>query len=507
MDVGEIIRRSGRRFGDAPAFVTGSQTLSFLDFDRATDRLGNALLADGLRPGDRVGVRLPNGTDGLVAYYALAKAGLVRVPLNVRDTTSDHAFKLTDSGCRGVIGETADDFGVATVSIALDPSDLARITVDGDDTPCAVQRDPEAPYRLGYTGGTTGRPKAVTLSMRGEHAEIANFLIDLLPEVRAGDRMLHAAPVIHASGAFVLPHLLRGATNVVLPRFDPALFCEEMERHRPSTTFLVPSMISLLLDEPGIAALDSSCLRRLCYGASPITPALVDRATAVFGPVLAQTYGQAEAPMTITFLAPNEHKRVGSAGRPYTLVEVRVVDEQDRPVPTGTAGEVVTRGQHVMTGYWGRPADTAEVLRGGWLHTGDIGVLDGDGFLTLLDRRNDVIITGGSNVYPREVEDALLSHPAVTAAAVVGIPNERWGETVHAVVSLRSAATVDELLHHAAGKVAGYKRPRSLTVWAELPTSPAGKILRREVRDAVREATSLVGKLPEGQAQTAAPRS
>jgi acyl-CoA synthetase (AMP-forming)/AMP-acid ligase II len=209
--------------------------------------------------------------------------------------------------------------------------------------------------------------------------------------------------------------------------------------------------------------------------------------------VLAQTYGQAEAPMAITLLKPEEHDRVGSAGRAYSLVEVRVVDGEDREVPAGEEGEVVTRGQHVMSGYWNRPEATAETLRGGWLHTGDIGRMDEEGFLYLVDRRNDVIISGGSNVYPREVEDVLTGHPAVREAAVVGLPDQRWGETVHAVVALRPgvpAPSAEELLAFAGERIAGYKRPRSLSFWDELPKSPAGKILRRSVREAERPAAS-----------------
>ena len=488
MEIGEIIRRAAQRFGPAPALVFGRQMVTFRDLDRATDRVGNSLLAAGLRPGDRVGVLLPNGINGLVAFYALAKAGLVRVPLNVRDTPADHAYKLTDSSSRAIIAEKADDFGVPTVAVAFDAADFDSMMASGPDGPCVVPRPPDVPFRLGYTGGTTGRPKAVTLTMRCEHAEIANFLIDLLPDVRPGDRMLHAAPVVHASGAFVLPHLIRGATNIIMERFDPGAFLEELERQAATATFLVPTMIAMVLDDPNVASVRAPALRRLCYGASPIAPATVEGAIAAFGPKLAQTYGQAEAPMAITCLQPDEHDRIGSAGRPYTLVEVAVVDDDDQMLPAGSEGEVVTRGQHIMEGYWNRPAETAEVIRDGWVHTGDIGVFDGDGFLYLRDRKNDMIISGGYNVYPREVEDVLLSHPAVREAAVVGLPDARWGERVHAVVVLRDEVPLDDVLDYAAGHIARFKRPKTGEVWDEptLPKSPAGKILRRTIRDRCR---------------------
>ncbi len=493
MDIGQLIRRSAVRFGDAPAIECDGRTLSFADLDLATDRLGNALLGKGLRPGERVGVLLPNGVDGLIVYYALAKSGLVRAPLNERERASDHAYKLTEVGARAIIGTQAQDFGVATISMAFGRDDLDEMIGNGPVGACEVLRDSDAVFRLGFTGGTTGRAKAVKLSMRCEHSEIANFLIDLLPDLRAGDRMLHAAPVVHASGAFVLPHLVKGATSVIMPKFDPGLFLEELERQAATATFLVPTMIAMVLDEPNIADVRAPQLRRLCYGASPIAPVLVQRALAAFGPRLAQTYGQAEAPMAITCLQPDEHDREGSAGKPYTLVEVAVVDDDDNRLAPGDEGEVVTRGQHIMAGYWNRPDETAEAIRDGWVHTGDVGVFDEQGFLYLRDRKKEMIISGGYNVYPREIEDVLTAHPNVREAAVVGLPDERWGERVHAVVVLREpeSSSTAELLEYVADRVAGYKRPRSCEIAADpLPKSGAGKLLRRAVRDRICSAAS-----------------
>jgi acyl-CoA synthetase (AMP-forming)/AMP-acid ligase II len=246
---------------------------------------------------------------------------------------------------------------------------------------------------------------------------------------------------------------------------------------------LVPTMLAMVLDEPGVDDVRVPALRRICYGAAPIAPSVAERAEQVFGRVLAQTYGQSEAPMTITLLRPDEHDRIGSAGRPYTMVEVRVVDDDDREVPAGQSGEVAVRGQILMSGYWNRPEETARTLRGGWLHTGDVGRFDDDGFLYLLDRRNDVIISGGFNVYPREVEDVLLEHPDIREAAVVGVPDERWGEVVQAVVATRGPVESAALLEWARPRLAGYKRPRALHIRDDLPKSSAGKILRRAVRD------------------------
>lgn len=483
MEIGSLIRQSARRFGDAPALECDGRVLSFREFDKATDRIGNRLLAEGLQPGDRVGVMLPNGLECLATYYALAKAGLVRVPLNAKDTAPQNSYKLDDGDCRGLIHDGPRPEGGAAVMFTGNADWLASVAWSGPAEPCYHPRDLDAPYRLGYTGGTTGMPKAVTLTMRGEHAEVANFLIDLMPDIGPADTFLHAAPIIHASGAFFLPCFARGAKSVIMTKFDAAEWLAELQRTRASYSFLVPTMIALALDVPGVEDVDTSSLRRLCWGASAIPPSVAEKAQRVFGRVLAQTYGQSEAPMAITVLQPDEHVRVGSAGRAYTLMEVAVFDEDDKPLPTGQIGEVVARGPLLMSGYWKKPELTAQTIRNGWLHTGDLGYLDEEGYVFLVDRKNDMIISGGSNVYPREVEDVLNNHPAVREAAIVGIPDETWGEIVHAVVACRSDVGERELLDFVAESVPRYKRPRSLAVWPELPKSPAGKILRRQVRD------------------------
>ncbi|HEY4411250.1 MAG TPA: AMP-binding protein, partial [Acidimicrobiia bacterium] len=339
------------------------------------------------------------------------------------------------------------------------------------------------PYRLAYSGGTTGKPKGVMLTTRTEVAEVTNFLIDLLPDVRPGDVMLHAAPVTHGSGAFVLPHLVRGATSVIMTKFDAGAFLEMAERTQATATFLVPTMIAMLLQEPNAESAKLT-MRRLCYGGAPIAPTVLQKGLDTFGSVFVQTYGQAEAPLCITCLQPEDHDRVGSAGRPYTLVEAGVIDDAGEFVGPGVDGEVVTRGQHVMAGYWQRPDATAEAIRpDGWLRTGDIGRFDEAGFLYLVDRRNDMIISGGFNVYPREVEDVLKSHPAVVEAVVVGLPDEKWGERVAAAVKTNEPVEPSVLEAFCAERIAGYKRPRRLEVWDDIPLSPVGKVLRRAARD------------------------
>lgn len=481
MQIGAMIRRSAVHFGDAPCLTEGERTVSFRQFDELTDRLGNSLLDLGLNAGDRVGVLLPNGIDCLVAYYALAKAGLVRVSLNSRDDMESHRYKLADSGSRAVIHYGVSDL---EAELSISSAQLAKFLETGSAAPCVVDRALDAPFRLGYTGGTTGKPKAVTLTTRGELAELSVFLTDLMPDIRYGELFLHAAPIAHASGAFFLPAIVRGAHSLVMPKFDPAGFVALAQSEKATLTFLVPTMLAMVLEQPGIEKAAMS-FRRIAYGASPISPSLLQRAEKQFGRVFAQVYGQAESPMAITCLLPEDHDRVGSCGRPFSIVEVAVVDDDDRFLPPGKTGEIVCRGPQTMAYYWNRPEATEQAFRNGWLHTGDIGMMDADGYYYLLDRKNDMLISGGFNVYPREVEEVLLAFEGVVEAAVVGLPDEKWGDRVHAVIATRTNINIEDLMAFARERLASYKMPKAIDIWPELPKSAANKIMRRTVRDQV----------------------
>ena len=481
MQIGSLIRRAARHYGDAACITEGATTLSYRDFDAATDRLGNALLATGLKPGDRVGVLLPNGVDCLLAYYALAKAGLVRLGLNTRETLENHEYKLAETDAHAVIHNSEERFGL---DVEIDRLRLSDMVANGDDAACCVDRPLDAPYRIGFTGGTTGRPKGVVLTTRGELSEISAFLTDLIPNIGADDTFLHAAPIAHASGAFFLPAIERGAHSVIMPAFDAEQFLALAEESRASLTFLVPTMLAMIMEAPGVAKANLN-LRRIAYGASPISSGLLERAEARFGQIFAQTYGQAESPMVITCLKPEDHGRVGSCGRPFTIADVAVVDQEDSFLPPNEPGEIVTRGPQTMAGYWNRPDATAKAFRNGWLHTGDVGTMDEDGFFYILDRKDDMLISGGFNVYPREVEEILMACDGVREAAVVGLPDDIWGDRVHAVVTGRSGLGSQEVMAHAKGHLANYKRPKDIEVWPELPKSAANKILRRSVRERI----------------------
>jgi acyl-CoA synthetase (AMP-forming)/AMP-acid ligase II len=481
MQIGTLVQRAALYYGDAPCLTEGDRTVSFREFDELTNRLANALQDLGLAPGDRVGVLLPNSIDCLVSYYAVAKAGLVRVGLNTRETGEEHAYKLADSGCRAIIHDSSSCFDV---ELQVDRCRLAELIAQGSPSPCNTGRPLDAAYRIGFTGGTTGQPKGVTLSTRGELCELTSFLLDLMPDMKLGDRFLHAAPIAHASGAFFLPAISRGVHSIIMPKFDPQRFVELAVECRANLTFLVPTMLAMILEVPGAAAAPLDFCR-IAYGAAPISPNLLRRAESRFGQVFAQTYGQAESPMVITCLQPDEHQREGSCGRPFTLAEVAVFDDNDQPLPPGEIGEIVTRGPQLMAGYWNRPEATAAAMRGGWLHTGDIGRMDEEGYFYLLDRKNDMLITGGFNVYPREVEDVLVACDGVLEAAVVGVPDEKWGDRIHAVVAGKPGLKPEHVMAYARDALSSYKRPKEVEVWPSLPKSAANKILRRKVREEV----------------------
>ncbi len=486
MQIGSIIRRAAIQFKDAPCLTHGERSLSFREFDAATDRLGNALIAKGLVPGDRVAVLLPNSIDCMIAYYAVFKAGLVRVQLNVRETLEDHRYKLDYTSCACVIHAGVEGLGT---SMQIEMDDLLDMIANGDPAPCAIDRDLDAPLRLGFTGGTTGKSKAVTLTTRTDLVETSVFLSDLIPELAEGEVFLHGAPIAHAGGAYFLPSLIRGVHSVMLSKFDSTEFLTKAEETQAAYTFLVPTMIAMIMDDPVIDTYKTA-FKIISYGASSIAPTLMTRAEKRFGKVFAQCYGQAESPMAITFLRPEQHDRIGSCGRPFSVVEVAIFDDDDQPLPAGERGEIVCRGPQTMAYYWDMPEATAEVFRGGWLHTGDIGMMDEDGFFYIVDRKNDMLISGGYNVYPREVEDVLMEYPGVLEVAVVGLPDEKWGDRVVAVLAGAEGLDADAVMAFAQGRLSGVKRPKQIHIWPELPKSGAGKILRRSVRNILQHGTA-----------------
>ena len=443
-------------------------------------RLGAGLRGRaGLAPADRVAIVMKNCPQYLEALYGIWWAGLVAVPVNAKLHPKEVAFIVEDAGARLVIEDAAELAGLA----AAEPAPLART-------------DPSALAWLFYTSGTTGRPKGAMLSCRNLAQMTFGYFSDVDSVERDG-RLLHAAPLSHGSGLYNFTHLARGAAQVIPESggFDAAEILGLLEAHRDVSFFAAPTMVKRLAEAAAAAGTRAPGLRTLVYGGGPMYLADLRAAMQVLGERLAQIYGQGESPMTITALAKSHHadhahprylEHLASVGLPHSVVEVAVRDADGRELPAGEVGEVCVRGEVVMSGYWRNAEASAAALRGGWLWTGDLGSLDADGFLTLKDRSKDLIVSGGSNIYPREVEEVLLAHPAVAEACVVGRPDREWGEAVVAFVVARGAppgtAELDRLcLDH----IARFKRPREYRFVERLPKNHYGKVVKAELRAAM----------------------
>lgn len=498
-----FLEKAARQRGEAPALLHGSETLSYREFHRRALAIGGNLLKLGCRQGDRVAFCLPNSPRILEVIYGCFAAGLVVVPVNVRLHPREIGYIVENSGARilihgegltGGIVEHADAFEGLQHRICLGAGYEALLD-EASALAAGVEVEATDPCWLFYTSGTTGRPKGAIWTHRMVRVVVMNYLADL-HNIQPGEVVLHAAPMSHGSGIVALPAVARGAVNAVLEpaSFEPQSLFATIERLKVGhVAFLAPTQIIKMLDEFEPGRFDLSSLKAITYGGAPIYVEHLRRAIEAFGPIFVQLFGQGEAPITITGLTARRHQellaandpRIGSAGQVRTDVEARCVDEDDNPLPAGGVGEVVVRGDVVMPGYWNNPDASAEALRGGWLHTGDIGMFDEEGYLFLLDRAKDMIISGGNNVYPREVEEIIVQHPAVANVCVVGIPDPYWGEAVHAVIVREPGAelTAQEVIDYCGRHLAGYKKPKAVDFVDALPVSGYGKILRREVRE------------------------
>ena len=501
MHVGHLLTRAALRYPDRVAWIEGEVRIDYRAAEARVNGLANSLLASGLRPGERVGLLGANCYQAIETILAPMKAGMAVVPMNMRLHPEEHAFILNDSECAALVygAEFADH--VASVRDRL-PSVRRFIRVGGSGpdieyerflagasgAPPPVEPRPEDLAWLFYTSGTTGKPKGAMLTHRNLLAMEATFLVETNPAAET-DVLLHAAPITHGSGLAMFHHIARGAAQTCLPtrRFDPVAVFETIERRSVTTIELLPTMIIMLLAAPERVRYSLKSLHTILYGGSPMPVEKLREAIAAFGPVFVQIYGLGEAPQTITTLPRGEHvgERLASAGRPTTNTMVRIQDEEWRPLPVGSTGEIAVRGDIVMAGYWKRPDATADAMRDGWFRTGDIGCLDTDGYLYISDRKKEMIISGGSNIYPREVEEVIYRHPAVHEAAVIGVPDATWGEAIKALVVLKPGlrATEAEIIEHCRAHIASYKKPKSVEFRESLPKSGYGKILKRELRD------------------------
>ena len=497
VNIAQLLVRAACIHPQHPALARGErQIASYAELATRVGRLAAGLAAR-LKPNDRVGLVMKNCPQYVELMFACWHAGLAAVPINAKLHPKELEFILADSGSR-LCFATADLYP-ALAPLAVTGMEQV-VDVDGPDyarlcaaAPVAVaSRAADDAAWLFYTSGTTGRPKGVTLTHRNVMAAILNYLSDV-DSIAPGDAIIHAAPMSHGSGFYMLPHVARGGLNVVTESggFDPAEILSLLQVHSGVTLFAAPTMVKRLVDHPTDA--DTSGLKTIVYGGGPMYVADCKAALRRFGFKLVQIYGQGESPMTITCMDkalhadvahPRYEQRLASVGHAFTGVEVRVADADDRPLPAGEIGEILVRGDTVMAGYWNNPRASAETLRNGWLHTGDVGSMDEDGFLTLKDRSKDVIISGGSNIYPREVEEVLLRHSAVSEVSVVGQADPEWGEIVIAFIVPRGTAPDSaELDALCLDNIARFKRPKRYVVVDSLPKNNTGKVLKTRLRE------------------------
>jgi acyl-CoA synthetase (AMP-forming)/AMP-acid ligase II len=504
MFITQTLRRAVQLNPNGVATIYACRKQTWREFENRVARLAAGICSLGVVEGDRVAILSLNSDRYLEYFYAVPWAGAVLNPVNHRLALPEIAYTLNDSGSSVLFID--DVFSTMLPSLRTLLESVRHVVFMGEGQlpqGCIAyeslmeRHQPIADVSKGgaqlaglfYTGGTTGRSKGVMLS----HDNLVFNALNVVPELgyTQDSIYMHAAPMFHlADMASTFAVTLAAGTHGIVPRFDVEQVLDFIQQEKVTHTLLVPTMINLLVSSGRIKAFDVSSLRRMLYGASPMPGAVLDAAMAQMpGASFAQGYGQTEASPIITALPPEYHvlggDKLRSAGRAALGVEVAVMDKDDVELLRGEVGEVCARGQNVMLGYWGMIRETEETLRNGWLHTGDLGYMDDDGFVFIVDRAKDMIISGGENIFSVEVEGAIYSHPAVQECAVVGIPHHEWGELVHAIILLKQGYSLneEELVAHCRARIAGYKLPRSIEFRAEpLPVSGAGKILKNELR-------------------------
>ena len=495
---------------EAPCLTTAGRTLTYGDVRRLSWRIARAFDRAGVEPGEKVAILSANDPVAFSCVFGISRAGAVWCPVNPRNEAAENRDLLDFFDCTCLIFQAAFAPLVAKIR-----SDLPKLTtlvcLDGEPKSVTgaipfdlwIGPEPAEPWQaeppddmamLVGTGGTTGRPKGVLLT--GHNLEAMSALTLMSYPFRPRPRYLALAPLTHAAGVLCFPVMALGGEIVIMGKPDLAGFLALVERHRITHTFLPPTLIYMLLDHHDLPGADLSSLQCLWYGAAPMSASRLEEALEAIGPVMGQLFGQSEAPMMISTMAPADHFHAdGSVARerlpsawPTPLTLVAIMDDEGHLLGPGERGEIVIRGPLVMAGYYKNPAGSQEAARHGWHHTGDIGYLDDDNYLFIVDRAKDMIITGGFNVYSAEVEQVLLAHPAVQDCAVIGLPDEKWGERVTAVVQLRAGqrVTSDEVRTFVKERLGSVKAPKQVEVWPDLPRSKVGKVLKPDIKAQLR---------------------
>jgi long-chain acyl-CoA synthetase len=512
MNVGQLITRAAEKFPSKTAIIQDGLSFSYAEFNQRINRLAGALSGLGLKKGERIGVLLKNCHQFLEIYFAAAKIGAIFCPYNYMLTPAELKGLMEYSSPRflfygpefdSIMPDTAGQVAAVEKAICLEAPagsqalDYEALLAAGDEAEPMAEVGGLDVMSIFFTSGTTGLPKGAMRSHRHVLSTAVTGLIE--NQISYGEITLIATPMYHVAfedligRCFFVPN-----TSVVYTQaFDPAGVLACLAEQKITNCLMVPTMIAALLNTPEIETAELSHLKRIFYVGAPMPVELLRQALKVFGRYgtgFCQQYGQTETGPLTTILRPEDHvadgpehlvKRLASAGKPVLDYQVRIMDEDGGITPGGEVGEIAVKSEAMMLGYWRLPDKTAEKMKDGWLLTGDMGYVDQDGYIFIVDRKDDLIISGGKNIYPREVEEALYEHPAVLEAVVVGVPDDYWGEAVKAVVALKPGAEAgaDEIQEFCAGKLARYKAPKTLEVWEDLPKSATGKLLRRKVRE------------------------
>jgi acyl-CoA synthetase (AMP-forming)/AMP-acid ligase II len=506
---GNLIDKAFRKYKDKTAFTINDRNYLYSEVHSSVNKLANSLSALGLEKGDRVMVMSINSIEYIYADYATAKLGLIKIPINTMQIKEDIEYRLKDSEARAVIlddyfyrkyGLFFQDYVSIEFVIAITEDkeflsqpviDFHKLILEASSQTPEVIVDHKDPIAIMYTGGTTGEPKGVLHTHKSYISIIYSQILEI--EMLESEVMLQTAPLPHAAGFMVPSCLLKGGRIVIMAGFDPEKVFQAIEKEKVTWTFMVPTMIYAFIDHPARKNYDLSSLSTITYGAAPMSPRRLEEAIEELGPIFLQAYSQMEVANQTTALSKSQHveaiqknkkKRLSSCGMPILMSQVKIVDDNGNELGINMPGELVTKGPHMMEGYWRRPEETKKTIVDGWLYTGDMAEIDEDGFIYLVDRKKDMIISGGMNIYSAEVEQALSQHSAVNEVIVIGLPDEKWGEIVCGVVVTAPGQEVseDELIQFCGPRLSAYKKPKKIEFVDHIPRTTVGKLDKKVVR-------------------------